>query len=440
LSPSQTSLPRPASTTRARSYRRTDLPARRRLKALATLTSLLLIAAIAGCGSGGDPQPSDTADSGTAERETTTGPGARPPIGDGDGGVTLEKLGDFQAPLFVAQPPGEDEDLYVVQQGGQLIRLEPDGSTSVFLDIAGEITAGGEQGLLSVAFAPDFQRSGLFYVDYTDTAGDTRVVEYRTGADGSADPSSRRELLRIDQPFANHNGGLLLFGPDDKLYIGTGDGGSAGDPDRNGQDLSTLLGKILRIDPRPSGPSGPPGDLPYAVPADNPFVSSSDARGEIWAYGLRNPWRFSFDAGRGWLAIGDVGQDSLEEIDLVADGSGANFGWSAFEGDERFNDDQQAPDAVAPALTYPREGDNCSVTGGYVVRDRDLPSLFGRYLYGDFCAGELRSFSAEPGARASDDRALGVSVESLSSFGTDNDGAIYATSLSGPVYRLVAEG
>ena len=398
---------------------------------------MILLAAIAGCGSGDEPQPSGAADPGPAGGNATQGADRRPPIGDGRGDVALEKLGDFEAPLFVAQPPGESDDLFVVQQGGQLIRLEPDGSTSVFLDIAGEITAGGEQGLLSVAFAPDFQRSGLFYVDYTDTEGDTRVVEYRAGADGSADPSSRRELLRIEQPYANHNGGLLLFGPDDKLYVGTGDGGSAGDPERNAQDLGSLLGKILRIDPRPPGPSG---DLPYTVPADNPFARTDGARGEIWAYGLRNPWRFSFDAERGWLAIGDVGQESSEEVDLVTDGAGANFGWSAFEGDERFNADQQAPDAIPPALTYPREGDNCSVTGGYVVRDRGLPSLFGRYLYGDYCAGELRSFSAEPGARASDDRALGVSLESLSSFGTDNDGAIYATSLSGPVYRLVAGG
>lgn len=331
----------------------------------------------------------------------------------------------------MTQPPGERDDLFVVQQGGQVIRVAPDGSTSVFLDIADEVVAGGEQGLLSVAFAPDYERSGHFYVDYTDTAGDTRVVEYRAGGD-SADEGSRRELLKIDQPFPNHNGGLLLFGPDDELYVGTGDGGSGGDPDRNGQDLSTLLGKILRIDPRPSG------DLPYGVPEDNPFAGSDDARGEIWAYGLRNPWRFSFDPEREWLTIGDVGQDTLEEVDIVVDGSGANFGWSAFEGTNRFNDDQQAEGAIEPVLTYANDDENCSVTGGYVVRDRRLPSLYGRYVYGDYCAGELRSFSAEPGVPASDDRPLGVSVEGLSSFGSGSDGTIYVTTLAGPVYRLAA--
>ena len=313
-----------------------------------------------------------------------------------------------------------------------MIRVEPDGETSVFLDIADEIVAGGEQGLLSVAFAPDYERSGLFYVDFTDTAGDTRVVEYRSADGEVADESSRRELLRIDQPFANHNGGLLLFGPDDLLYVGTGDGGSGGDPDRNGQDRNSLLGKILRIDPAPSG------EFPYTVPADNPFAGDDGSRGEIWAYGLRNPWRFSFDSERDWLAIGDVGQDSLEEVNLVADGSGANFGWSAFEGTERFNEDQEAPGAVEPVLTYPTSGENCSVTGGHVVRDRSLKSLYGRYVYGDYCAGDLRSFSAQPETLADDDRPLGLSVEGLSSFGTDNAGRIYVTSLAGPVYRLVA--
>ena len=395
---------------------------------MALLTLALL--PIAACGSGDEPEPPPPPPATTTP--SNDGGEGGPETGDGRGGVRLEPIGEFEAPVYVTQPPGEREDLFVVQQGGQVISVAPDGSTSVFLDIAGEVVAGGEQGLLSVAFAPDYERSGLFYVDYTDTAGDTRVVEYRAPGGESADPESRRELLKIDQPFANHNGGLLLFGPDDMLYVGTGDGGSGGDPDRNGQDLSTLLGKILRIDPSPSG------DLPYGVPSDNPFVGSDDARGEIWAYGLRNPWRFSFDPERGWLTVGDVGQDALEEVDIVADGSGANFGWSAFEGTEPFNDDQSAPGAIGPVLTYANDEDHCSVTGGYVVRDRGLPSLFGRYLYGDYCAGELRSFSAEPGATASDDRPLGPAVEGLSSFGSGSDGTIYVTSLGGPVYRLTA--
>jgi glucose/arabinose dehydrogenase len=355
-------------------------------------------------------------------------------VGDGRGGVRLVQLGEFAQPLYVTQPPGEQDDLYVVEKGGRIVLLD-DGEPAPepFLDLRGEVSNGGEQGLLSVAFAPDYTRSGRLYVNFTDTEGDTRIQEFRRDNNDPtrADPSSRRELLRIDQPFDNHNGGLLLFGPDDLLYVGSGDGGSAGDPMRNGQSLSTLLGKILRIDPDPAD------GRPYSIPASNPFVDEPGARGEIYAYGLRNPWRFSFDRLGGALSIGDVGEDSLEEVDLVArqEGRGANFGWSAFEGNERFNDDQEASGHIPPVLTYPLD-DACAVTGGYVVRDESLHSLYGRYLYGDFCVGELRSFPARPGREAVDDRPLGIVVPQLSSFGEDNRGRIYATSLDGPVYRL----
>ena len=286
-----------------------------------------------------------------------------------------------------------------------------------------------------MAFSPDYQSDHLLYVDYTDTEGDTRVVEYAAPG-GTVDPGSRRELLHVEQPFPNHNGGLVLFGPDGKLYIGLGDGGSEGDPQRNGLDRSTLLGKILRIDPAPDG------GRPYTVPADNPFVGQGGSRGEIYAYGLRNPWRFSFDPRTRDLIIGDVGQDAEEEIDVVSssEASGADFGWSAFEGDRRFNEDQDATGAISPALVASHDDGNCSVTGGLVVRDPDLPTLAGRYVYGDLCLGELRSFAPEPGERAADDVALGPRVEGLSSFGTDNDGNVYATSISGPVYRLDPAG
>jgi hypothetical protein len=226
-----------------------------------------------------------------------------------------------------------------------------------------------------------------------------------------------------------------MFGPDRLLYVGLGDGGPDGDPDRRGQDLGTLLGKILRIDPQPGG------GRPYSVPASNPFVDRPGARPEIYSYGLRNPWRFSFDRRTGALAMGDVGESQWEEIDLVPQGGGrgANFGWSAFEGFARFSDGQTAPNAIPPVLVYPHD-EGCSVTGGYVVRDPSLASLDGRYLYGDFCAGDLRSFPAVPGRRAKDDGALGLNIPSLSSFGEDNAGHIYATSLDGPVYRLVPAG
>ena len=369
----------------------------------------------------------------TTPPQATAGGAGQPPqrAGSGRGGVKLTEIGSFDSPLYVTQPPGEPEDLYVVEQGGTIERVAPDGATTTFLDISDEITSGGEQGLLSVAFSPDWQRDHLLYVDYTDGAGDSRVVEYAAPG-GEVDPDSARELLRVDQPYPNHNGGLVLFGPDGKLYIGLGDGGSADDPDRNGLDLTTLLGKILRIDPEPDG------DRTYTVPAGNPFAGDGDARGEIFALGLRNPWRFSFDPANGNLLIGDVGQEQQEEVDVVtpAQANGADFGWSAYEGEARFNEDQDAPEAIAPALVALHDDGNCSITGGVVVRDADLPTLLGRYLWGDFCRGELHSFTPEPGERVRDDVALGERVPALSSFGTDNDGNVYAVSLEGPVYRL----
>jgi glucose/arabinose dehydrogenase len=384
---------------------------------------------LAGCG-GGSPSTTGSSQGGPPPPSRTVSTGA--------GDVRLEKLGDFDQPLYVTQAPGDRRHLFVVEQTGR-IRVLSDGgpAPAPFLDLSDQVSCCGEQGLLSIAFAPDYRRSGLVYVDYTDRAGDTRVVEYRRSASNplAVDPGSRRVVIRVDQPFPNHNGGLVLFGPDDLLYVGLGDGGSEGDPDRTSEDLGSLLGKILRIDPRAGG------GRPYSVPGSNPFVDRPGARPEIYSYGLRNPWRFSFDRLTEALSIGDVGGSRFEEIDLVPRGAGAgvDFGWSAYEGFARFNEDQKAPDAVSPVLTYSHDV-GCSVTGGYVVRDRSLRSLYGRYLYGDYCAGELRSFPAVPGRRATDDRALGVEVPSLSSFGEDDAGHIYATSLDGPVYRLVPGG
>jgi glucose/arabinose dehydrogenase len=395
---------------------------------VALFTGLLAVAALAGCG-GDDPEP--VTEPAEAPATTAAAPAGR--VGDGAGGVRLEKIGDFEQPLYLTQAPGA-EDLYVVEQGGR-VRIVRDGRTleQPLLDLSDEVTAGGEQGLLSIAFAPDFQDSRLLYVYFTGTDQDQHVVEFEANADGtSVDPGSRREVLRMEDIAPNHNGGLLLFGPDSRLYIGTGDGGTGGE--RNAQDLGSLLGKILRIDPRRSG------DRPYSVPADNPFVERPGARPEVYDYGLRNPWRFSFDRETGALLIGDVGASAQEEVDYLPAGrtAGANFGWSAFEGNERINEDQEPSNAVPPILTYGLGGGNCAVTGGYVSRDPSLPSLFGRYLYGDFCAGELRSFV--PSARGAEgDRPLGLSVPQLSSFGEDSAGRLYGTSLSGPVFRLVPQ-
>lgn len=390
--------------------------------------------ALVGCEGSDESEPEPATTGATETAPQRQGDSARPPVGDGRGGVALEEVGDFEQPLYVTQPPSGDEAIFVVEQCGRIQRLEPGGEPETFLDVSELVTCGGEQGLLSVAFAPDYEASGLLYVNYTDSTGDSRTVEYaRSASDpGRADPESDRELLRIEDFAPNHNGGLLLFGPDDNLYLGMGDGGGAGDPERNGQDLTTLLGKILRIDPRARG-----GE-PYSVPNENPFADDPDARGEILAYGLRNPWRFSFDRQTDQLWIGDVGQDQLEEVNgpITGLGAGANFGWSAFEGTRRFNEDQEAPGAIEPTLEYPLD-EACAVTGGYVVRDPALKTLVGRYLYGDFCAGELRSFTPAPGERARDDRPLGLDVPQLSSFGEDAAGHVYATSLDGAVYRLM---
>jgi glucose/arabinose dehydrogenase len=392
------------------------------------LAVLAATAVAAGCG-GSEPEPETTSVSPPADPSDDEPRGdsrheGRIPVGDGRGGVELAELGAFDDPVYVTQPrAGDDGHLYVVEQCGRVQRIPiQGGDPELFLDVSELIVCGGEQGLLSVAFAPDYADSGLLYVYYTDTEGDERIVEYRRtpGDPPTADPDSARELLAIEDFASNHNGGLLLFGPDDRLYAGTGDGGGSGDPERTAQDPDSPLGKLLRID-------------------------TDDGDTAIAALGLRNPWRFSFDRRGGDLWIGDVGQNELEEIDsatraeITARDPDLNFGWSAFEGTQPFNADQRAPGARPPTLEYGRDR-GCSVTGGYVVRDPRLRTLFGRYVYGDFCEGELRSFTAEAGRPAGDDRALGPQVPSLSSFGEDADGHMYATSLEGPVYRLDPAG
>ncbi len=388
---------------------------------------MIATAAIAaGCGESDDgPATTTEAQAPSTSEQPPSNPTdeqPEPATGNGDGGVELTGVGNFDQPVYVTQAEGDADHLYVVEQCGRVQRVPVDGGgAELFLDVEDEIVCGGEQGLLSIAFDPDYANSGLFYIYYTDPEGDQRIVEYRRSDDpAAADPDSARELLAIDDFASNHNGGLLLFGPDGELYAGTGDGGGAGDPERNGQDLQSPLGKLLRLDRGPN-----PGDP------------------EIAAYGLRNPWRYSFDRMNDNLWIGDVGQDSLEEIDAATPDELAreqlNFGWSAFEGTEPFNSDQRAPGAIPPVHEYGRDA-GCSVTGGYVVRDPELRSLYGRYLYGDFCAGQLRSFTADPGREADDDRELGLEVPQLSSFGEDLDGNVYAVSLDGPVYRLDPEG
>ncbi len=388
------------------------------------VAAAVLAALVAGCGGGG----------GSSSTSAGTSPQGQPaPAG---GKPTLEKIGDFDQPTYVAQPPGSD-DLYVVEQRGT-VRIVRDGEvvSQPALDISNQVTVSDEQGLLSIAFPPDFPTSHLVFAYFTGTDQNQHVVRYRVGSDGAFDEGSAREILDMPDFASNHNGGQLQFGPDGDLYIGTGDGGQEGDPRRTGQDLGTLLGKLLRIRPA-TGAGGPP----YTIPPDNPFVHRGGARPEIYSYGLRNPWRFNFDPKTGALSIGDVGQDTLEEVDYTRkdQARGANFGWSAFEGTDRFNQDQAAPNAVPPIFEYSHSDGACSITGGYIVRDRSLPSLYGRYLYGDYCTGDLHSLV--PGIpHAKDDRSLGLNVPSVSSFGEDNQNHIYVASLEGPVYRFVPGG
>jgi glucose/arabinose dehydrogenase len=350
--------------------------------------------------------------------------------------IKLKRVGKFNNPVFVEDAPGT-AGIFVVEQGGR-VKLLQGKRKRLFLNISGLVRAGGEQGLLSVAFPADYATTRLFYVYFTNNGGNQTIAEVRASPDGlSADAGSLRQVLEIPHPVhTNHDGGQLQFGPDGLLYIGTGDGGGAGDGPDNAQSTNSLLGKILRIDPRAQA------GQPYTSPPSNPFVSDP-GRDEIYAIGLRNPFRFSFDLtsspGEPRMIIGDVGQDRFEEVDYetVAGASGANFGWNDFEGLRPF------PGAHSPGpgrhdrpiKVYSLNGAACALIGGYVVADPKLKGLRGRYVYGDFCVGKIRSFIPGLGG-ARKDRGTGVTVPMLSSFGEAQGGAIFATSLRGPVYRL----
>ena len=393
--------------------------------------ALLLALAVASCGGGDDAD--GRAGAGTsAGRGTDETPAATATAR----GVKLKRVGSFDAPVFVTAPPGDRTRQLVVEQGGRIMVLR-DGRKlgTPFLDLREQVTTGSEQGLLSLAFAPDYADSGLFYVYFTDTDGDQRIVEFRRRDADHGDPGSARLVLRMEDPESNHNGGLLLFGPDGLLYVGTGDGGGGGDQHGargNAQNRGSLLGKLLRIDPRASGGRA------YSVPGSNPFIGRAGARGEIYAYGLRNPWRFSFDRKRGDLSIGDVGQNAFEEIDFVRRGAGrgANFGWRPYEGRSRYADGESAPGHVKPVIVRSHSDGFCSVTGGVVVRDARLRGLRGRYVWGDFCEGRIESARLSRG-RARGVRQTSLKVDGLSSFGEDAQGRVYVTSLGGPVYRIV---
>ncbi|WP_272474205.1 PQQ-dependent sugar dehydrogenase [Baekduia alba] len=353
-------------------------------------------------------------------------------------GVRLVQVGAFDQPLYVTAPREDRRRIFVVGQAGTISVVRGGAKRPTpFLDVSDKVTAGGEQGLLGLAFAPDYRTSGLFYIYYTGKDGKQHLVEYRRRTDDTADPASARPLIVFDDPESNHNGGQLAFGPDGYLYVGTGDGGGGDDQHGargNAQSLGSPLGKILRIDPQAAAGKA------YAIPPSNPFVNRAGARPEIYSYGLRNPWRFSFDRLRGDLVIGDVGQDAVEEIDFARKGTarGANYGWRPWEGRSR-NFDEPAPGAKFPVITKSHRDGWCSITGGYVVRDRAVPGLYGRYVYGDYCKGELRSARLS-GGRASDDRKIAglKTISGLDSFGEDAAGRVYVVSQQGSVYRFAA--
>ncbi len=387
-----------------------------RVRIFTGLVCLVFLAA--SCSQEQPPEPTTTTTETTAS--TTVAPVGAPPA------LKVTPIAAVDRPTAMATRPA-DPALYVTEKGGR-VRAIIDGQLSAtpVLDISGEISSEGERGLLGLAFSPD---TGKLYVNFTDKAGDTHITEFAMNGDATADISTRRELLFVDQPFPNHNGGQLAFGPDKLLYIGLGDGGGSGDPQKNGQNLTVLLGKVLRINPQPST------GLPYTVPFDNPFAKRESARGEIWAYGLRNPWTFFFDSADKSMWIADVGENQWEEINRVGynPAGGENYGWALREGTHRFSGEKPTK-ATDPIYEYNHDGGACSVTGGAVYRGSAIPGLVGRYLFADFCTGQISSLTL----RGSDwgvDKLTPV-VPTIAAFGTDHNGEMYVLAQNGQVGRI----
>ena len=356
------------------------------------------------------------------------------------GAASLETVGSgFVKPIFVTSDPANPDRLFIVERRGTIQLLE-NGELKAFADLSSRVSTAGEGGLLSIAPSPDFSTSGRLFVFYTgkeQSPPEIHVAELV--ASGSSAPlSSLRNLLTISHPVNdNHYGGQLQFGPEGNLFISTGDGGGTNDPERNAQDLSSLLGKILRINPNPSG------STPYTVPAGNPFAGNPAPFNTIWNYGLRNPFRFSFDSLSGDLWIGDVGQDDWEEVDFAAApglGAGANYGWSCREGQESNPTSDPACGSagpfVNPVFNYPNPAQGCAIIGGYVARGPGLGDLYGRYVYGDFCSGNVRSFAPVNPGLTDRFEGIGVGEFNLNSFGQDSCGRLYAVLADGTVGRI----
>ncbi|MBI3784155.1 MAG: PQQ-dependent sugar dehydrogenase [Deltaproteobacteria bacterium] len=343
-------------------------------------------------------------------------------------------------PLLATAPPRDVSRLFLVQQGGQIKILKWGAMLPTpFLDVSSEVSCCGEQGLLGLAFHPDYVNNGRFFIDYTDTSGNTVVAERRVSSNPDVADTMETALLHVTQPFANHNGGHLAFGADGYLYIGLGDGGSGGDPMGNGQNINQLLGKLLRIDVDSASP--------YGIPPTNPFAGAIPGTDEIWAFGLRNPWRFSFDRLNGDLYIGDVGQNRFEEVDYqtALSSGGQNYGWNVVEGNGHCYPSGSGCDQsgmTLPVLEYDHSN-ACSITGGYVYRGCKMPDLRGTYFYGDYCSAFVRSFTISGGAvtnpqdRTAELASGGAAIGSISSFGEDARGELYVVDLGGSVFKIV---
>ncbi len=346
--------------------------------------------------------------------------------------ITIELFQEgFTSPLSLQH--ANDERLFVVEQGGRIKIIQPDGTIhpTPFLNISGRISQGGERGLLGLAFHPDYGNNGYFYVNYTDVNGDTRVSRFSVDASNPdlADSNSELLILGFDQPFSNHNGGNLLFGPDGYLYIASGDGGSGGDPNNNGQNINSLLGKLLRIDV-----DNPTGVNNYGIPSDNPFVGNPDAKEEIYAYGLRNPWRFSVDRVENNIWIADVGQGNLEEINkMPLDVAGVNYGWRCYEGTQPFNTNSCPPasELTFPIAEYSHSNGNCSITGGFVYRGSVYSDITGLYFFADYCSGLIGTVDSSDTITTH-----GMFSGNWVSFGEDIHKELYIVDIGGAIYKI----
>jgi glucose/arabinose dehydrogenase len=375
----------------------------------------------------------------SATTTTRPPPGSTAPLEPGaaplDGiELTLTEVAEAEDPTALVDRAGT-ATVFVAEREGRVRPMTDLTLGEPVLDISDDVVTDAEQGLLGIEFSPD---GGTLYVSYSVAPdGDTRVDAYTMDGDEVA-TGSRRELLAVEQPYANHNGGDIAIGPDGYLYIALGDGGSGGDPEGNGQDTQALLGKILRIDP-----SRPSGGNEYGIPADNPFADGQGGAPEVWLYGVRNPWRFSFDAETGDLWIADVGQSAFEEVDLLpaaeGGGRGANLGWNEMEGAHPYDGGANPDGAVLPLFEYDRSGGGCAITGGVVYRGAAIPALTGTYLFTDYCAGQIRGLRAS-GGQVTEERTFDAAGSRLVSFGQDAEGEVYALSLDGTIYRIDAAG